>query len=169
MQSLETLGKTSDCLALVRGVLNKLPGIQAELVQGKPNWQSWNFTELTSARRTWTEIHPRKSVRSCEAPRTASTPGQRSFHVQEHSTITYTPRGCVYCNDASHKSSECTVISSPAEQRNSYKERGFVLTAPAHIEYHIAEAVGTVRIVSRGTTPRSAIGKFRLQRPIGQH
>ena len=51
----------------------------------------------------------------------------------------------------------------------SYKERGCVLTAPAHIEQHIAEAVGTVRIASRGTTPRSAIGKFRLQRPMEQH
>ena len=38
--------------------------------------------------------------------------------MQEHSTITYTPRGCVYCNDASHKSSQCTFISSPAERRN---------------------------------------------------
>ena len=28
----------------------------------------------------------------------------------------------------------------------SFKERGYVLTAPAHIEQHIAEAVGTVRI-----------------------
>ena len=81
VQSLETLGKTSDCLALVRGVLNKLPGTKAELVQGKPNWKSWNFTELTSALRAWKEIHPRGSVRSRESPRTASTPGQSSFHV----------------------------------------------------------------------------------------
>ena len=114
MQSLETLGKTSDCLALVRGV----PEIKTELVQGKPNWQSWNFTELTNALCTWTKIHPLESVRSREAPRTTSTPGQRSFHVQEHNTITYTPSGCVYCHYASHKSSECTVISSPAERRN---------------------------------------------------
>ena len=99
-------------------MFNKLPGIKAELVQGKPNWQSWNFTELTNALCTWTEIYPRESVRSREAPRTESTPGQRSFHVQEHSTITYTPRGCVYCKDASHKSSQCTFISSPAERRN---------------------------------------------------
>lgn len=40
VHSLETLGKTSDYLALVRGVLNNLPRIKAELVQGKPNWQS---------------------------------------------------------------------------------------------------------------------------------
>ena len=38
--------------------------------------------------------------------------------MQEHGTNMYTPRGCVYCNNASHKSSECTVISSPAERRN---------------------------------------------------
>ena len=40
VQSLETLGKTSECVALVRGILNKLPGIKAELVQGHPEWQS---------------------------------------------------------------------------------------------------------------------------------
>ena len=39
VQSLETLGKTSECVALVRGILNKLPGIKAELVQGHPEWQ----------------------------------------------------------------------------------------------------------------------------------
>ena len=132
VQTLEILGKISECLALVQGVLNKLLGIKAELVQGKPNWQSWNFTELTSALRAWMEIYPRKSVRSSEAPRSASSPGQRSFHMREHSTDTYTPRGCVYCNDASHKSSECTVISSPAAQRNFLQGKGlcFNCTGP---------------------------------------
>ena len=36
VQSLETLGKTSECVALVRGILKRLPGIKAELVQGHP-------------------------------------------------------------------------------------------------------------------------------------
>ena len=31
VHSLETLGKTSDCKALVRGVLNKLPGIKIKI------------------------------------------------------------------------------------------------------------------------------------------
>lgn len=35
VQTLEMLGKISECLALVQGVLNKLLGIKAELVQGK--------------------------------------------------------------------------------------------------------------------------------------
>ena len=61
VQSLETLGKSSDCKALVRGVLNKLPGIKAELVQGKPDWKTWDFTQLINALREWKEIHPVKS------------------------------------------------------------------------------------------------------------
>ena len=36
VQSLETLGKLSRCLSMVRGVLDKLPGIKADLVSGKP-------------------------------------------------------------------------------------------------------------------------------------
>ena len=32
VQSLETLGKLSQCLSMVRGILEKLPGIKAELV-----------------------------------------------------------------------------------------------------------------------------------------
>ena len=35
VQSLETLGKLSSCFSMVRGVLDKLPGIKAELVGGK--------------------------------------------------------------------------------------------------------------------------------------
>lgn len=31
VQLLETLGKTYDCLALVQGVLNKLPGIKGNI------------------------------------------------------------------------------------------------------------------------------------------
>ena len=66
VQSLETLGKTSECVALVRGILNKLPGIKAELVQGHPEWQSWNFTQLLNALREWKEILPLENVKfSC--------------------------------------------------------------------------------------------------------
>ena len=36
VQSLETLGKLSGCLSMLRGVLDKLPGIKADLVNGKP-------------------------------------------------------------------------------------------------------------------------------------
>ena len=36
VQSLETLGKTSECVALVRGILNELPAIKSEFSTGSP-------------------------------------------------------------------------------------------------------------------------------------
>lgn len=38
VQPLETLGKLSCCLSMVRGILDKLPGIKAELISGKVGW-----------------------------------------------------------------------------------------------------------------------------------
>jgi len=58
VQSLETLGKLSGCLSMVRGVLDKLPGIKADLVNGKPGWQDWGFAELMRALEEWKAIHP---------------------------------------------------------------------------------------------------------------
>ena len=111
VQSLETLGKTSDCLALVRGVLNKLPGIKAELVQGKPEWKTWDFTQLIDALREWKEIHPRELAKSRD----------RSFYVEDHDPNA--PRGCVFCNGTSHKPSDCTVISSAADRKKFLQEK----------------------------------------------
>ena len=139
MQSLETLGKTSDCLASVRGV----PEIKTELVQGKPNWQSWNFTELTNALCTWTKIHPLESVRSREAPRTTVRLAREAFTCK--STTLSHIRQVGVCIAITLHTSPVNAQSSRAllSKGISYKERGYVLTAPAHIESHIAEAVGT--------------------------
>ena len=45
VQSLETLGKLSG-LPKVHGVLEELPSIKADLVNGKPGWKDWGFEEL---------------------------------------------------------------------------------------------------------------------------
>ena len=58
MQALETLGKLSGCLFMVRGILDKLQGIKAELVSGHKDWQSWDFANLLQALQNWNEIHP---------------------------------------------------------------------------------------------------------------
>ena len=113
VQSLETLGKTSECVALVRGILNKLPGIKAELVQGHPEWQSWNFTQLLNALREWKEIHPRENVKSRDT--------LRSFHVEERNGNA--TRGCVYCRGVSHKAKDCTAITSVEDRRKYLQEK----------------------------------------------
>jgi len=58
VQLLEMLGKMSECKALAQGILNKLPGIKAELIQGNPDWQTQDFTQLINALHAWKEIHP---------------------------------------------------------------------------------------------------------------
>ena len=102
---LETLGKTSDCKALVRGVLNKLLGIKAELVQGKTSGKRGislsSSTPFASGRR-----FPRVKSRN---------------PVEDHDPNA--PRGCVFCNSTSHKPSNCTVISSTADRKKFLQEK----------------------------------------------
>ena len=58
VQSLESLGKLSECWGLARSVLNKLKGIKADLVRGQTEWQTWGFPELVKALQIWKDIHP---------------------------------------------------------------------------------------------------------------
>ena len=97
--------------ALVRGDPNKLPGIKAELVQGKTDWKTWDFTQLINALSEWKEIHPREIAKS----------RNRSFDVEDQDPNA--PRGCVFCNNTSHKPSDCTVISSAADRKKFLQEK----------------------------------------------
>ena len=130
-QSLETLRKSSDCKVLVRGVLKKLPGIKAQLVQGKPDWKTWDFTQLINALREWKEIHPREIVKSRD----------RSFHVK---TKTRMHHWGLF--------SEITPHTSLAIVEISTREEAFVLIALALIEQLAVEAEETALAVSRGIT-----------------
>lgn len=131
VQSLETLGKLSGCLSMVRGVLDKLPGIKADLVSGKPGWQDWGFAELMQSLEEWKAIHPmevNESVhrispspplpphpRPPRPPRPPRIPRESNFYAQDRGSI---PRhACVYCDRVTHRSWECDSVTSPAERR----------------------------------------------------
>lgn len=72
----------------MRGILDKLPEIKAELVSGKVRWQDWRFTELIRALKEWKAIHPlelpEKVSGKPRAPSSARPPSHRSFYAQEH-------------------------------------------------------------------------------------
>ncbi len=105
VQSLETLGKLSQCLSMVRGIIDKLPGIKAELVTNQAGWQDWGFAELLQALENWKEIHP---VEGSPDPK-AQNNRNHSFFSKE------APKGCVYCDDEHHKSYECKkVVNQPS-------------------------------------------------------
>ena len=103
VQALESLGKLKDISGIVRTVLNKSGGLKHDLVRGSPGWQSWDFSQLITALRTWEEIHPVKStVHEEKAPSRPS----RSFYSGDESVSS---RKCVYCDGVSHRSVQCKV------------------------------------------------------------
>ena len=107
VQSLETLGKLSQCLSMVRGIIDKLPGIKAELVTNQAGWQDWGFAELLKALENWKEIHPVEGSPDPKAPNNRN----HSFFSKE------APKGCVYCDDEHHKSYECKKVVTPTERK----------------------------------------------------
>lgn len=137
VQSLETLGKLSSCFYMVRGVLDKLPGIKAELVRGKVGWQDWGFTELIRALEEWKAIHPlelaEKASGKPQAPPPPRPPRHRSFYAQEREPAR-ARHACVYCDCVTHRSWECDKITSPAERRQILQNKRlcFNCTGPKH-------------------------------------
>ena len=117
VQSLETLGKLSQSLSMVRGVIEKLPGIKAELVTNQVGWQDWGFADLLKALENWKAIHPVES----STEHNPKTPYNRnhSFFSKDSST----PKGCVYCDDEQHKSYECKKVATPTERKRKLQAK----------------------------------------------
>ena len=114
VQSLETLGKVSQCLSMVRDVLlYKLPGIKAELVANQVGWQDWGFIELLRALEKWKAMYP------MEGSSRSKTPHNRSFFSKESSGT----KGCVYCDNEHHKSHECKKVVTFAERRQKLQAK----------------------------------------------
>ncbi|CAB3990273.1 Hypothetical predicted protein [Paramuricea clavata] len=74
---------------MVRGVIEKLPGIKAELVTNQVGWQDWGFADLLKALENWKAIHPVESS-SEHNPRTPYN-RNHSFFSKDSST----PKGTV--------------------------------------------------------------------------
>ena len=58
IQVLETMGKIKEIGGFVRGTLDKLPDIRADLVLLDDNWQEWGFPELIESLRKWCDRNP---------------------------------------------------------------------------------------------------------------
>ena len=120
MQSLETLGKLSGLFFMVRGVLDKLQGIKAELVSGHKDWQSWDFANLLQALQNWKEIHP--IAESSKKPEGGQKPPRdRSFQSQEQNLQS---QRCVYCDKGTRRSFECTQVTSPNQRGQKLHIKG---------------------------------------------
>ena len=74
VQSLESMGKLSEVNWNAAWTIDKLSGIQGDLVRNDKNWQDWSFLQLCEALRSWTWRNPlEKNNRPEERPQERSS------------------------------------------------------------------------------------------------
>lgn len=59
---------------MVRGILDKLSDIKADLVNGKSGFQDWGFGELMQSFEEWKAIHPMETPAENKVNGTPPTP-----------------------------------------------------------------------------------------------
>ena len=109
IQSLETLGKLERVNGMTRSVLDKLPGIKSDLVRGEEGWQDWGRAQLVTVLKLWRDINPCSEESSKDRKRR-----DRSEKILNTGAK---KQGCVYCDDVSHKSRECTRVADVNERK----------------------------------------------------
>ena len=115
IQALETMGQLIEVSGYVRLVLDKLPGIRADLVRMDDNWQEWKFPELVEALRKWCERNPIPHVEQPSFDHSSRPPRKEKFlHMKKHER---TVKACVYCTSSTHKSSDCQAVKIVTEQK----------------------------------------------------
>ena len=99
VQSLETMGKLQQINGNVAMTLDKLSGIRSDLVRTDPVWEDWDYVKLTEALKLWTRRNPIDDM--------AKKSRQREVKLYHGK---FKDRGCVYCEEKEHKSSDCPKV-----------------------------------------------------------
>ena len=133
VQSLETMGKLQTVNGYARMILDRLPGIRADLVRDDEKWKEWGFVELVEALRRWVERNPVESKQHREvrhggvnATFRNDPPRERLFRTgnENKSDLRSSKfKNCVYCQSKEHKSIECSVVSSSNERKRFLAEK----------------------------------------------
>ena len=102
--------------------LDKLEGIQGDLVRTDDNWQDWDFPHLLEALRTWIIRNPPKHHEERQSqdklpphkPMKPFLPKNRSYQTRQEE-----PKGrrCVYCESVNHQSVNCDKVITLQERR----------------------------------------------------
>ena len=114
VQALETMNKLSEVNGNVPMTLDNLPAIHGDLVQTDPDWEKWNFAQLSKAVRLWTKRNPIEERETSEQPNSKRDRSRKLFQARGGDGK---PNKCVYCGDVTHRSSECWKISTVNEQK----------------------------------------------------
>ena len=116
VQSLETMGGLQQVNGNVALTLEKLPGIRGDLTRVDSDWENWDFVKLVEALHRWTRRNPieqSSETRSRDRDYRRPPPPGKLYQARDQDK----PRGCVYCEDKSRKSNECTKVETVSERR----------------------------------------------------
>ena len=108
VQALQTMNKISQVDGNVAMTLDKLPAIRGDLAMTDPNWEKWNFAQLSEAIRLWTRRNPVDPNRH-DREKPEKERFTRSFYTK--------PRECVYCGDANHKATNCNKVTDVSQRK----------------------------------------------------
>ena len=139
VQYLETLGKLAEVSGYMR-TLDKLEGIRSDLVRTDDSCQEWKsppLPPLIEALRKWTEQNPFKQDKrvdkqnqgvdkqnqgvdkqnqGVEKQNQRSPNRSRKFQTRQQEQK---QRFCIYCNDSSHRSTDCKKVVTVADERKN--------------------------------------------------
>ena len=129
VQALETMDRLNSVNGYTRTILDRLPGIRADLVRDDENWKNWEFPDLVCALRRWTERNPVDS-NARENQRDRDRRGGGGRNNRDHMLNTGQRNGstgdrkvkCVYCSSEEHKSQDCSVILAVADRKKLLSE-----------------------------------------------
>ena len=102
------MNKLKDINGCTKIVLDKLPGIRADLVRLDDGWQDWGFTQLVETLRIWTIRNPKIFV-----PPDKNLKRDKMYCTRENENKS---RVQVYCDKEGHKSSESKTVAKVSER-----------------------------------------------------
>ena len=112
VQALQTMKKLQEVNGNVAMTLDKLSGIRGDLVRTDPDWETWDFAQLSESLRQWTRRNPIDSTASERDPEPVNRRRDRPTKLYQARRQELRIKGCVYCEDSNHKSTECTKVKS---------------------------------------------------------
>ena len=122
VQALDTMKKLDQVAGNVSMTLDKLPGIRGDLVRTDPDWESWDFVKLTEALRQWVRRNP--VDKAADREREENNRKRERNRLFQARRKEYKPKGCVYCEDESHKATECQKVTDITERKGILMQKG---------------------------------------------
>ena len=124
VQALQTMKKLEQVNGAVSMTLDKLPAIRGDLARTDPDWEKWDFAQLSEAIRLWIRRNPvdtsqrEREQEQQQVKRNIRPPirPSRIFHARRDADSKPHCWPCVYCGE-DHRAAEYTKIASVADRR----------------------------------------------------